>query len=210
MPETATATFEFVAERDGEPCHEYWLNKVRIPSVSEIIRPCTNYEGIKKQVMENAREFGSDVDKACEYYDQDDLDESSLEDRVVRRLNGWIKFKKLYEFKPIDIAKPTFHYMNGMPYGMTADRFGESILGLTLIDIKNCAEVEAHHQLQLAAYEDYYSKGGKMPIKQLIVQLMDNDFYPEEFKGPKARQAKKIFSCLLPVAHWKIQNGVRL
>jgi len=203
------AEVEFIAERDGQPCHEYWLNKVRIPSVSEIIRPCVCYDGIKKSVMDNAREFGLDVDAACQYYDEDDLDEDSLDERVRLRLEGWKLFRKEFDFKPLVIAQPTAHIMNGMPYGMTADRYGTGRfdkIGYAVVDIKNTAEIEPHHGLQLAGYEDHYSDGGKLACARIIVQLKDKGYNIVEFKD---RQDKNIFGALLAIAHWKIQKKIK-
>lgn len=204
------AEVQLITEHDGKPCHEYWQGKVRIPSVSEIIRPCVNFDGIRQSVIDNARDFGLDVDAACQYYDEDDLDESTLEERVRLRLNGWIKFRQEFDFKPLVIAKSVAHTMNGMPYGMTADRYGTGNFGdiaNAVIDIKNTAEIEPHHGLQLAAYEDFYSDSGKIACGRYIVQLKDNDYKIVPFKE---RQDKRIFSGLLAVAHWKMQKGIKL
>lgn len=201
------ASVQLITERNGKACHEYWQGRVRIPSVSEIIRPCVNFDGIRQSVIDNARDFGLDVDAACQYYDEEDLDISSLEERVRLRLNGWIKFRIQFDFKPEVIAESTSHVMNGMPYGMTADRFGIGKMGIAVVDIKNTAEIEPHHGLQLAGYEDKYSDSGKRPCGRFIVQLFDNDFKIVEFKD---RQDKRIFGGLLAVAHWKLQKGIKL
>lgn len=202
MATTATApVFAFDSEK-----HLYTLNGCRIPSVSEIIRPCTSYGGISAAVMENAREFGTHVDLACQYYDEGDLDEDTLDTRVRERLNGWVKFKKEFEFVAEVIAQPTYNVMNGMPYGMTIDRFGHGVIGNMVVDIKNTAEIEAHHALQLAGYGDKYEKGGTVLCRRFIVQLIPNDFKIVEFKD---RQDKRIFGALLAVAHWNIQKGIK-
>jgi hypothetical protein len=198
---------EFISQdTDGQPVHKYVSEGREIPSVSAIIRPLVNYAGIKQEVLDNAREFGSDVHLACCLYDQDDLDPDSLDDRVAKRLNGWIKFRQEFKFEPLIIETAIAHEINGMRFGMTPDRYGNCIEGACVIEIKNTAEVEHSHQVQLAGYHHFFSDGGKVLVKRIIVNLVDDGYKILECKD---RQDIRIFESLLAVTHWKWNRGMK-
>lgn len=199
--------FKFI--EDG---HKYLLDGVDIPSVSEVIRPCLNYANVPKANLEGAREFGIEVDLACQFYDENDLDESTLSDRVRKRLAGWLKFRKDFDFQPIQIARPNYHNIHGMVYGLIPDRFGTSKAGNLVVDIKNTAEIESHQALQLAGYHAYYSENSRHQVGRMIVQLRDDDYKVFDDKTRKDifdRNDIKIFTALLAVCHWNRKNGIK-
>jgi len=201
MPEVT-----FKMEVNGKPAHAYFVDGREVPSVSYIIKPCVNYNGIRKDVMENAREFGTAVDLACQYADEGDLDEDTVSEKVRPRLNGWRKFVKEFDFKPLIISEPFAHNMHSMWYAGTPDRYGTCKIGNCVVDLKNTSEIEDHHALQLIGYEDFYSDGGKIPVNRIIVQLLDNDYKIHECKD---RSDRRMFANLLAVAHWKFARGHR-
>lgn len=72
--------------------HEYRFNGVRVPSVTEILRPLSDFSGIPAAVLEAKRDLGQRVHLACQLDDEGDLDESSVEDDVAPYLAAWRKF----------------------------------------------------------------------------------------------------------------------
>lgn len=155
----------------GEEIHEYRLDGMVIPSVSDILSGTgiSDYDGVPKRYMENAKERGITVDSACQLYDEDnrvelgnvmlwqeDRLDSFLDPETLSYLLGWVKFRADYGFVPELIAKPMSHCIAGMNYGMTPDRVGRAEkMGskLLVIDIKATAEVMLSHKVQLAGYK---------------------------------------------------------
>ena len=199
---------EFRAQNEkGEAVHEYWLDGVKIPSVSDILKGTglIDYSGVRASVMENARQFGTAVDLACQLFDENDLDPDYNDPKVMPRLEGWQKFCREWEFKPLLVAKPMSHVLNGMAYGMTPDRYGICKLGNVVIDIKNTAEVMASHAIQLAAYIQPFKIEGN-GVNRFVVQLQDGGYKLHEFKD---RQDERIFGAALALTHWKLAKGIK-
>lgn len=72
--------------------HTYTLAGVRVPSVTQILKPLTDLSGIPREVLEAKRDLGSRVHEACEYDAADDLDEASVEPDVAPYLAAWRAF----------------------------------------------------------------------------------------------------------------------
>jgi hypothetical protein len=72
--------------------HEYRVDGVRVPSVTEILRQLTDFSGIPAAVLEAKRDLGQRVHFACQLDDENDLDASSVEDDVAPYLAAWRKF----------------------------------------------------------------------------------------------------------------------
>jgi len=191
----------------GQPSHDYLVDGVWVPSVSYILKTngFCDYAGVRKDVMENARQFGTAVDLACQLLDEDDLDPEYNDPKVMPRLEGWSKFCREWEFKPLIVAKPMSHAMNGMIYGMTPDRYGTCKLGNVVIDIKNTAEIMPSHQIQLAGYIQPFKTEGN-GVNRFVVQLVDGGYKLHEFKD---RQDERIFGAALACTYWKLAKGIK-
>ena len=74
--------------------HTYWLGGVRVPSVTQILAPLSNFDGIPVAVLEAKRDLGQRVHFACQLDDEDDLDGSSVEDDVLGYLEGYRRFRR--------------------------------------------------------------------------------------------------------------------
>lgn len=72
--------------------HAYRFNGVRVPGVTSILRPLSNFDGIPAQVLEAKRDLGQRVHYACQLSDEDDLEESSVEPDVEPYLEAWRRF----------------------------------------------------------------------------------------------------------------------
>ena len=73
--------------------HEYRLDGAIVPGVTTILRPLSDFSGIPAQVLEAKRDLGTRVHEACHYFDEDDLDEDTIEADVEPYLAAWIKFR---------------------------------------------------------------------------------------------------------------------
>lgn len=132
--------------------HVYTLlpKKIVLPSVSEIIRPLSDFSRIPQATLEFARARGVAVHKACELHDLGTLDEDDLDDQLLPYLDGWKKF--CADHNPVHtlIEHPLYH--DTMLYAGTPDRVS-AIGGRTIVlDIKATATLNPAVAVQLSAY----------------------------------------------------------
>lgn len=178
--------------------HIYRLDGVIIPSVSEIIAPLYDHSGIPAKHLENARERGLAVDIACQFDDEGDLDEGSLDPETASYVEGWRKFRREWEFKPLLIQKPMSHAIHGMAYGMTPDRIGHGKMaeGEIVVDIKCTAAVERPQRIQLAGYAAPFDG------PRFVVQLFPKNYKLHDF-AKTAKRDDGMFVCCLSMNYWK-------
>jgi len=74
--------------------HRYTVGGERFPSVTEVLDPLLELDGIPKSVLKAAAEFGTHVHMACDLYDRGVLDEPALDPHLAPYLAGWKIFLK--------------------------------------------------------------------------------------------------------------------
>lgn len=72
--------------------HRYSVNGQGWPSVTQILEPLQILDGIPKDVLAAAAQFGSHVHLACHLHDLGRLDESDLDEPLRPYLEAWKKF----------------------------------------------------------------------------------------------------------------------
>lgn len=72
--------------------HSYTVDGVRWPSVTQILQPLMELDGIPKAALEAAAQFGSHVHMACHLWNLGRLDESDLDEPLRPYLDGWKRF----------------------------------------------------------------------------------------------------------------------
>ena len=108
-----------------ESTHTYTLDGVRVPSVTQILKPMYSFYGVPDEVLQAKAELGTNVHRACELLDNDDLDEDSEEglaalEPIAGYLAGYKKFKA--DKKPVVIANEQRLYHPLHKYAGTIDR----------------------------------------------------------------------------------------
>ncbi len=191
----------------NEENHEYRLNGLVIPSVTQIIEwVFRSFDGVKESFLEEASWRGTCVHKAVYLHELSILDWNTLDTQFVPYLEAWILFKKQTGFitDPEFMEKPCFHPV--YKYGMTPDIPG-SLFGVkTLLDIKtgNILPIAA---LQLAAYQEgINATKPKEKIKaRYAIQLKKDGKYKlsDEFK---TKTDFNTFLCAMSVYNWKGNN----
>jgi hypothetical protein len=126
-----------------------------------------------------ARDRGSKVHRITQYYDEDDLDESTVDPRLMGYLDAWKRFRREYELE-IQAVELEVYHPTAM-YGGTLDRLAFTTLKgqrhLTILDIKT-GKVERATGLQLTGYADAYTAMTGEFIGRIIgVQLMQDGRY---------------------------------
>ncbi len=182
-----------------EGAHEYKFKGVIVPSVTQILQPLNDFSGIPPAILENKRQIGVAVHKACELYDDDDLDEESLTPIVADYFAAWKRFKTENEVVVEMSEQRIFHALHR--YAGTLDR----VLTLNgvrcVLDLKTSATLNPAVGLQLAAYDMAL---GVEKLKRFALQLKPNGLYKlQEYKDPKDYQ---VFTALLTLKNWRNQN----
>ncbi len=139
-----------------EKKHQYSVNGVVIPSVSEIIGPITYTQySVQQNAVDQAAHRGTKVHAMTELYDRGDLEEeSTIASDEALYLMAWIKFLHDYqpkwEFIEMPLACRTF--------AGTVDRIGTIDGQLAIVDIKTTSSMDRIHKValacQLAGYWD--------------------------------------------------------
>jgi hypothetical protein len=184
--------------------HEYQLNGIIIPSVTQILEDVgiSDFSGIPFDNLEYARIRGTLVHKATALDDEGDLDEDSLDPVIIPYVMGWRKFKEEFAFVPIQIERMIYHPTYG--YCGTLDRTGnieEDYEKEILLDIKSGTVYIESVGPQTAAYEEAlrHEIGGKKR-RRFAVKLMDTG----EFKLIPCTNTLdfEVFKNAVSVVNW--------
>lgn len=133
-----------------EASHTYAFDGVRVPGVTTILKPLSNFEGIPMDVLEAKANLGRRVHFACQLDDEKDLDESSVEFDVAPYLVAWRKF--LAESGAIVVHNEQQVYERTLRYAGTLDNVLE-LQGLRwLVDKKTSIYTPRAAGPQTAAY----------------------------------------------------------
>jgi hypothetical protein len=133
-----------------EVTHTYRLLGAVVPGVTEILRPLSDFSGVSPSVLEAKRDLGQRVHLACEFDDDGDLDEASIEEDVAPYLAAYRKFRRdtraVVFLNEKRVADPILQYAGTLDRGMAfaGHRW--------LIDIKTCIACPIAVGPQTAAY----------------------------------------------------------
>lgn len=181
--------------------HEYRENGLLLPSVTQIMKSSglTNLDWVDPAILESRADLGKKVHSATELYDNGTIDLNELHPKLKLYLDGWIKFRKDYNFTPTEIELQLFHKL--YKYAGRVDRIGDIDKDLVLIDIKSGTHQKTH-AIQTAGYELLYNqdkkKSGQIK-KRFIVYLSESGYKVEENKNP---MDKNVFLSALTITNY--------
>lgn len=188
--------FEFNKES-----HEYKLNGVSIPSVTQIIKTAglSDLSYIDKDLLNYKAQVGDAIHLATQYYDNNELDLDSVSDLIKPRFNSYLKFKEDYKPETIGIELQLYHKL--YLFAGTIDRIFLIDNKLTLLDIKSGVK-EKHHAIQTAGYELLYNQGKKQKeqIKQRMILYLSDNGYKIETNNNK--NDKNVFLSALTITNY--------
>lgn len=134
--------------------HAYRVGDVPVPSVTQILRATgisSDFNAIPQETLERKRLIGDAVHRACHYFDEGDLVETSVAPQVLPYVEAWMRFRSERGFVP-DMLE-TRLYSGVYHFAGTLDRLGRVPEGRrVLADIKTGDPDDAAADLQLAAY----------------------------------------------------------
>lgn len=209
-----------------ESAHEYRVDGVRYPSVTEIIRPLSAdwLARIPADVLERKRAFGVAVHKACELDDNDELDDEATDTRVMGCVNAWRAFRRDLSVDVIANEQQLYHQK--LCFAGTLDRIATMLPvsdsqknAVWILDLKTSDEPHHSYGVQLSGYSllmegfefvchalgdcfsDLWRSLAPNQIKRGTVHLFDDGTYKlHQFKNPNDEPA---FRACLSLHHWK-------
>lgn len=139
-----------------EATHTYTYGGVVVPSVTQVLKPLTNYGMIPSDKLEVARQKGVAVHKMVELHANGDLDVETLPDWMRPVLVQWERFVADTGFVMIVSEHRVYHPNYG--YAGTLDLFGtmEKAREAAFIDVKRSFFASSIIGLQLAGYHEAY------------------------------------------------------
>jgi hypothetical protein len=207
-----------------EVTHAYALGGRCVPSVTRVLDHAglVSYDMVRKDILDRKSNLGTLVHRACEYYDQGDLDwsyfdaDNPADQDVKGRLQAWASFRADTGFAPRLIEERYIAIFNGMSYGLTVDRLGFMRGTEAVVEIKNAASVEPWWAIQLAGYAlgvpDVDGSVGPRSLfarrRRMVVQLFPDGRY-KKYDFTEYQDAE-VFSWTLGIAHWKLMKGSAL
>jgi len=138
--------------------HVYRVDSRKVDSVTQILEILAPYAGVHPDILEAARQLGTNVHLTTELHDRGDLDEERLDPLLLFYLDGWKNFLSDTGFTITHIEEIV--YSKTYNYIGTFDRAGILNGKECVLDIKTTAFQTKTHPLQLAAYAQAFKESG--------------------------------------------------
>jgi hypothetical protein len=165
------AEIQFSEER-----HEYLVAGRRWPGVTEVLDPINELDGIPRDVLRAAAEFGRHVHLACHLSNLGTLDRATLDPALVPYLAGWEQFLSDTGARVIESERMVKHH--ALRYCGTVDAVIEWRDRRHVVDIKTSAAVPRTVGPQTAAYRDAYVLDvGALSPKRFCCHLIGDGTY---------------------------------
>ena len=134
-----------------EAKHEYrWCGEV-VPSVTQILKPLSDFSRIPPDVLERKRQIGTATHKAIELHLTGGVELESIDPAVLPYFNAFLRFEEENQFRMEQCETRVHHHL--YRYAGTLDLIGPVKSGpLALIDLKTAAEFSPAWGPQTAAY----------------------------------------------------------
>ncbi len=139
--------------------HEYRVDGERWPSVTEILSPLNELDGIPAHVLRRAADFGTNVHLAVHLINTGRLDRASLDDALAPYVAGWDAFLRdsgaVVVASEVRVMHPGLRYAGTMDSAIRMKRRTRTTVHA--LDVKTSATVPRTCALQTAAYREAYA-----------------------------------------------------
>lgn len=177
--------------------HRFQLDGRPVPSVTQVLKGAGLIDD--RWFSEYTANRGQQVHLACQLYDENDLDEETLDPVLAGYLEGWKRFRAE---TGVEITLIERHvYSVCLQYAGILDRCGFINEESTIIDIKSGA-VPWWVGAQMSAYQNTLDPP---PKNRLAVQLTPEGKY--NLHWFKDRHDWHIFKCCLEIEHLKRRHN---
>jgi hypothetical protein len=178
-----------------EATHTYTLNGRRLISVTQALSILDDRWKVDPFYLERGRL----IHLATEYYDRDELDFDSLDERIGGYVNAYINFKIETGFIPHLIEHKLYHprYF----YAGRMDRIGSLNSNEDLLDLKSGEKADVD-ELQGSGYWELCRVNG-IPIKKVFDLYLHEDgtYKLEPIERPKL--LLPVFLSCLTITQWR-------
>ena len=178
--------------------HEYTLDGKTVPSVTQIIKPLSDFSNIPEETLAYASERGTAVHKACEIINLGQEFAGPLDSVIVPYVDAWQLFIK--EKRVIITEAEQRLYHPTMKYAGTFDALAMIDDCEWLLDIKCIATLHPRIGVQLAGYEGLINR----KVRRGAVQLKSDGSY--RFAEYKNKSDWPVFVSLLTIFNFKENN----
>jgi hypothetical protein len=190
-----------------EDSHTYRVGGQVWPSVTQVLDPLLELDGIPRAALEAAAQFGNHVHIATDLWDKGVLDIDALDPHLRPYLDGWRAFLLDTSAHVIDSELRVMHPR--LRYCGTLDKIVRMGKSSHVLDVKTSAVVPWTVGMQTAAYRDaaadYTKCRDRLSTTRLCVHLKDDGRY-RLHKYSDTRDLNNFISCL-NVHHLRIQHG---
>ncbi len=191
----------------AEETHQYKLDGVAIPSVTQIMEPLSRakYKAIDESILKAAAKRGSEVHEAIEFYTKYGIMECPHEAEPY--VNAYMKWAQQYKPQTIQTEQATWHKQ--LMYAGTIDNLSVIDGRKTLIDYKTTAELnDMLTSVQLEAYSQALKSQGVDVEQKAILHLCKGGTYHFKVYPLHDVEAWKTFGALLTIGtHIKKYGG---
>lgn len=185
-----------------EKAHKYSVDGKELPSVTQVLKPLTDYSVIGAEALEIARQKGIAIHKTIELYCAGDLDEDSLPDWLKPILSAWRLFVANTGFNVEGSEVRLHHPVFG--YAGTFDLIGTTPKNKRwLIDIKRSLYAGRVIGLQLAGYKrtwEHHNKGQRIDNRFALILQESGQYRLTEFNDAKD---DSVFLAALTMHKWR-------
>jgi hypothetical protein len=181
----------------SEADHIYTLDGRRVPSVTQVLAMLENWERVPWEQLEAARQFGTNVHKACHLQNRGELDVAALDLALDPYVRAWQRF--LVESNATLIASETRVANARLGYAGTLDALVDRRGHTWLVDIKS-GDVPDTCGPQTSAYAAALGR----PVRRYAVQLKPDGSYKTHAYTSSTDFA--IFQSCLNVYKWRERN----
>jgi hypothetical protein len=188
-------------------CHIYHLDGARVPSVTQVLSPLFDWDGIPAATLDRKRQIGSALDEIIILDLADDLDESTVDPALTGYLEGFRRFRADKKFAAVAVQKPVASAK--YRYAGTPDAWGSLDGEDAICDWKATAEMHPAVSLQTAAY---HNAACEMDLLQYRAKRYGVRFMPDgkyELVQYKDKNDFNVFLSLLSVRNWRARNGLK-
>lgn len=190
--------------------HAYTFGGVRVPSVTQVLRPLYSFDGIPLGVLNAKAALGTAVHRACELFDNDDLDEESEAGAralipIAGYLDGYKRFKADKRLSIVANEQRLFHPVHR--YAGTIDRRYAMEGHIWDVDLKSTVSMSPIVGIQTAAYTEMFRANGfTQPARRGALQLFpDGNYKLWEFTDPSDFS---VFLSLLTIQRFKERHSL--
>ena len=152
--------------------HTYTMDKVKLPSVTQIMAPITHplYSKVNEYVLNKAARRGTEIHKWVELYDKE------KQESFNPRVQAYIKWCKDTKQEPIENELRLYH--KTLLYAGTLDKLCEINGEIVLVDVKTTSQLhEDIVAVQCSAYREMLLSHGRRVDKIAALQLNKDGTY---------------------------------